>query len=278
MSNVTQDAIAVVTGAGSGIGRSIARELARRGSSVVCSDIDENRAADTVAQIAQDGGTAVATRCDVTRLDDVQALAKAPHEHFGTAATVVVNNAGVGAGGSPIGETSIDEWKRVIDINLWGVIHGCHVFTPILREQGRGGILNVASAASFGSAAGMAAYNVTKAGVVSLSETLAAELVGTGVNVSALCPTFVKTNIVSDGHIDEGTQRVANRLMRLTGRSPDRVARIALDGLDAGRLYVIPQLEAKATWRFKRLTPNAYLAGARAIGRLGVGLPARKDR
>jgi NAD(P)-dependent dehydrogenase (short-subunit alcohol dehydrogenase family) len=276
MSKITRDATAVVTGAGSGIGRALARELARRGSRVVCADIDDERAGETVGLITASGGKGVAVRCDVTNLDDVAALVDAAHEHFASAPTVVANNAGVATGGLPIGELSIEEWRRVVDVNLWGVIHGCHVFTPILRQQGRGGILNVASAASFASAAGMGAYNVSKSGVVSMSETLAAELAGTGIHVTTLCPTFVKTNIVVDGHIEQGSQQLANSLMRLTGRSPDRVARIALDGLDAGRLYVMPQVEAKATWRFKRLAPAAYLAGTRTIGRLGFGIPSRR--
>ena len=267
---VTRNNVAVVTGAGSGIGRAMALELARRDTKVVCSDIDGDRAAETVSLIGATG-EARAETCDVTRLEEVEELAAGAIKHFGPVG-IVVNNAGIGAGGTPIGETSIEDWRRVVDVNLWGVIHGCHVFTPMLREVGRGGVLNVASAASFGSAAGMAAYNVTKSGVVSMSETLAAELAGTAINVSVLCPTFVRTNIVTDGQIRPETQQLAQRLLQLTGRSADRVARIALDGLDAGRLYVMPQLEAKAAWRFKRLAPNAYLAGARTVGRLGLGV------
>ena len=117
----------------------------------------------------------------------------------------MINNAGVGAGGAAIGDAPLDDWVWTLGINLWGPIHGCHVFTPILREAGPShaprGIINVASAAAFGAAPGMAAYNVSKAGVLSLSETLAAELSGTAVKVTVLCPTFVKTNIVESGRI-----------------------------------------------------------------------------
>jgi NAD(P)-dependent dehydrogenase (short-subunit alcohol dehydrogenase family) len=126
-------------------------------------------------------------RCDVTRLADVRSLAEA----CTGAVDLVVNNAGVGAGGR-IGELSIEDW-RWTDVDLYGVIHGCHVFVPILREQGRGHVLNVASAAGLLCAPHMAAYNVAKAGVVALSETLAAELAGSGVGVTVLCPTFFKT-------------------------------------------------------------------------------------
>ena len=135
------------------------------------------------------------------RFDDVSRLAADAQEWFDAAPTLVINNAGVGAGGSAVGDFSLDDWSWVLGINLWGPIHGCHVFAPILRDAGYGGIINVASAAAFGAAPHMAAYNVSKAGVLSLSETLAAELSGTGVNVTVLCPTFVKTNIVESGRI-----------------------------------------------------------------------------
>ena len=135
--------------------------------------IDENAARATADAIIGDGGSALALRCDVTRIDDVQRLAAQAQAWFDGPPTLVINNAGVGAGGTPIGETSLDDWSWVLGINLWGPINGCHVFTPILREAGSGqlgGIINVASAAAFGAAPGMAAYNVSKAGVLSLRD------------------------------------------------------------------------------------------------------------
>jgi NAD(P)-dependent dehydrogenase (short-subunit alcohol dehydrogenase family) len=222
----SHDAAAVITGAGSGIGAAFATELAHRGGRVVCSDIDEKAAGTTSDAINRAGGSALAVRCDVTQIDDVQRLAADAQDWFGGPPTLVINNAGVGAGGTPIGETSLDDWNWVLSINLWGPINGCHVFTPILRDAGYGGIINVASAAAFGAAPGMAAYNVSKAGVLSLSETLAAELSGTGVNVTVLCPTFVKTNIVESGRITAQSTQLADRLMRWTGFSSERVARI----------------------------------------------------
>lgn len=161
---------AVITGAGSGIGAAFAAELARRGGRVLCSDIDLDAAQATADALVADGGTAQAVRCDVTDVDDVYRLAEAAQSWFGGAPTLVVNNAGVGAGGAPIGETDLADWRWVLGINLWGPIHGCHVFAPILRDAGRpAGIINVASAAAFGAAPGMAAYNVSKAGTLSLS-------------------------------------------------------------------------------------------------------------
>ncbi|HZU46288.1 MAG TPA: SDR family NAD(P)-dependent oxidoreductase [Mycobacterium sp.] len=260
-------ASAVVTGAGSGIGAAFAVELARRGGAVVCSDIDEAAAQKTADAITDHGGQATAIRCDVSQFDDVRELAAKSESWFEAAPTLVVNNAGVGAGGAPIGEVSLDDWHWTLGVNLWGPIHGCHVFTPILRGAEPSniprGIINVASAAAFGAAPGMAAYNVSKAGVLSLSETLAAELSGTGIKVTVLCPTFVKTNIVESGRITAGSSEFAARLMRWTGVSAEKVARLCLDANDRGDLYCMPQLEAKFGWNVKRLAPSAY---TRAVG------------
>jgi NAD(P)-dependent dehydrogenase (short-subunit alcohol dehydrogenase family) len=264
----SHDAVAVITGAGSGIGEAFAIELARRGGKVVCSDIDEIAARATADAIVSEGGEALATRCDVSVLDDVDQLAKVAADWFGGPPTVVINNAGVGAGGTPIGETDIDDWNWLLGINLWGPIHGCHVFAPILREAGYGGIINVASAAAFGAAPGMAAYNVSKAGVLSLSETLAAEMSGTGVHVTVLCPTFVKTNIVDSGRISEKSTQMADRLMRWTGFPPGRVARTCLDTLDRGGLYCMPQPDARIGWGIKRFTPTVYTRAAGLANRV----------
>jgi NAD(P)-dependent dehydrogenase (short-subunit alcohol dehydrogenase family) len=253
---------AVITGAGSGIGAAFAAELAGRGGRVVCSDIDETAARRTADTIVAAGGEALALHCDVSRLDDVVQLAKSAEDWFAGPPTVVVNNAGVGAGGTAVGETDIDDWNWVLGINLWGPIHGCHVFAPILREADYGGIINVASAAAFAAAPGMAAYNVSKAGVLSLSETLAAELCGTGVNVTVLCPTFVKTNIVDAARITDKSTDMAGRLMRWTGFSPERVARMCLDTLDRGGLYCMPQPDARIGWGIKRFTPTVYTRAA----------------
>lgn len=209
------------------------------------------------------GERAIARHCDVADFDAVTGLADAAEEWFGKPADLVINNAGIGAGGVVIGELPLELWRKTIDVNLWGVVHGCHVFAPRMRAAGRGGIINVGSAASFAAAPRMGAYNVSKAAVLALSETLAAELSGTGVSVTVLCPTFVKTNIVNSDTIDEAAARVAAMAMRWTGVSADSVARAALDALDRGQLHVVPQLDAKVIWQSKRLLPGTY---TRALG------------
>ncbi|MCH9641377.1 MAG: SDR family NAD(P)-dependent oxidoreductase [Actinomycetia bacterium] len=256
---------AVITGAGSGIGAAFAVELARRGGRVVCSDIDEGAARKTAEKIVTDGGgQALALHCDVTDVDEVRLLAKEAQRWFERPPTLVINNAGVGAGGSMIGDTDLADWAWVLNINLWGPIHGCHVFAPILRDADRpAGIINVASAAAFGAVPGMAAYNASKAGTLSISETLAAELAGTEVNVTVLCPTFVKTNIVDSGRISARSTKIADHLMRWTGFSPQRVVQMCLDTNDRGGLYCMPQPDARIVWGIKRFTPTVF---TKAVG------------
>lgn len=263
------DAKAVVTGAGSGIGRSFALELARRGGDVLCADIDEARAAETVAMIEQlPTGTGYAVTCDVSDRGAIEQLAERSLDVFGGAPTLVINNAGVGIGGKPVGEIGFEDWAWALGINLWGVVYGCEVFAPILKKAGHGGIINVASAAGFAAAPSMAAYNVSKAGVMSLSETLAAELDGTDIAVTVLCPTFVKTNVFADGRITGGSRNLSQQLARWTGLSADDVAKRTLDAHDDGRLYVVPQLDATVIWHLKRHFPGLYVRGTGVLGRL----------
>lgn len=275
MSRRTKNADAVVTGAGSGIGRSFATEIARRGGRVVCADLDESRAKETVTIIEQAGGTAIPVACDVADVAQVESLRDTAVEWLDRPPGLVINNAGIGAGGRVVGDAPLADWQHTLGVNLWGVIHGCHVFAPALRELGRGGIINVASAAGFTAAPRMAAYNVSKAGVVSLSETLAAELAGSGIAVTVLCPTFVKTNIFDGELIDPGAAGMARRIARIAGFSSDRVARTTLDAHDKGRLYVVPQLDAQLLWRTKRLLPAPY---TRIAGLMGRFVPEEETR
>lgn len=269
----SQGAKAVVTGAGSGIGRAFAIELAKRGGEVVCADIDKDRADQTVQTISRIyGAKAHAVFCDVACREDIESLALHTELIFGGPATLVINNAGVGIGGKPVGDIGLDDWKWALDINLWGVVYGAETFVPQLREVG-GGIINVASAAGFAAAPLMGPYNVSKAAVVSLSETMAAELCRSGVTVTVLCPTFVKTNVARDGRITAKSSQFADALMRWTGYTPENVAKMTLDAHDAGRLYVLPQRDARLIWHAKRHFPAQYTY---LLGQLARFLPTEK--
>jgi short-subunit dehydrogenase len=160
--------------------------------------------------------------------------------------------------GGLIGELSIEDWRWTLGVDLWGVIYGCHAFVPRLRAQGSGHVLNVASAAAFVAAPRMAAYNVAKAGVVSLSETLAAELYGTGVAVTVLCPTFFKTDVVRSGRFtDEKTRHLAERMIA-RGIAVEEVVAAALKAVERDEMYCVPMADGRWLWRLKRLSPDLY--------------------
>ena len=219
-------------------------------------------------------GRAYPVFCDVSVSEDVDELAAQAQDWFGEPTSLMINNAGVGIGGKPVGEIGIDDWQWALGINLWGMVYGSEKFLPQLRAAGRGGLINVASTAAFSAAPGMAAYNVGKAGVLALSETIAAELSGTDLAVTVLCPTFVKTNVAVDGRITGDAMKLAQTLMRYSGRSAEQVARATHDANDRGRLYVVPQLDARAIWLMKRLFPRTYTLGAGLLHRLAPAIAA----
>lgn len=264
----TQNAYAVVTGAGSGIGRSFALELAKRGGTIVCADINLGAAQETVQLIAnQTSGKAFAVQCDVTDKTQVKALSENAEKLMNHAVTLVINNAGVGLGGK-FDEVSLEDWQWCVNINLWGVIYGCHYFVPKFKQQGYGAIINVASAAGYTAAPEMTAYNVTKSSVLALSETLSAELRKDKISVNVLCPTLVPTNIMKNGRLPDSYSGVADDLlMNHAFTTSDAVAIKTLNNLDAGKLYTIPQPDAKLFWILKRASPALYTKA------LGIGYP-----
>jgi NAD(P)-dependent dehydrogenase (short-subunit alcohol dehydrogenase family) len=263
---------AVVTGAGSGLGRAFCEELGARGARVVVSDVDEAAAADTAERVRRAGGDAHVVRCDVADPAQVAALADAARAWTGDV-ELVINNAGVAVAGR-LEQIPLADWEWIMGINLWGVIHGCRAFVPAMRARKRGWIINVASAAGLLATPKMAPYNVTKAGVVALSETLHAELAGDGIHVSVLCPTFFQTNIArgSRGQVDQKMRNLMEKLMaRSRVQAPD-VARAALAGVAKNQLYVVPMADGRAMWRLKRLAPERFyqLIGGRVMKILGA--------
>nr|AYM53152.1 short-chain dehydrogenase/reductase SDR [Pseudenhygromyxa salsuginis] len=256
----------VITGAASGFGRALAVYLAQeRRARLVLGDIDEAGLAETAKQVEQHGGQARTLRCDVREIAEIEALAALADEAF-RGVDLVVNNAGVAAVG-PVGEVSLENWRWQVDINLWGVIYGCHVFVPKLRAQGSGFVLNVASSAGLLAAPLMAPYNVTKAGVVALSETLFGELAGSGVSVTALCPTFFRTNIHENSRTTGELREQTAKLVTNAKWSAEAVAAVAVAGLEAGELYVIPQADGKVMWRTKRLLGQRFHGAAGKVAR-----------
>jgi NAD(P)-dependent dehydrogenase (short-subunit alcohol dehydrogenase family) len=250
---------AVVTGAGSGIGRSLAALLARRGALVHAADLDGESAEAVAREIRDAGGAAVAHTVDVADADAVARLADLVFT--GGPVDLLFNNAGIGHAGA-VTDTTLSDWRRLIDVNLMGVVHGLRAFLPRLLAQDRPAhIVNTASMAGLVPAAGLGAYSATKAAVVGLSDALDVELIGTQVRVSALCPGVINTAIVSTSVMrGEWADRRARTvdLYARRGTSPDVVARQALAAVRRGRRVVpVPRYQVVPHWLLKRVLPPA---------------------
>jgi NAD(P)-dependent dehydrogenase (short-subunit alcohol dehydrogenase family) len=246
----------IITGGGSGLGRALAMELGGRGARILIADVNEAGGTETVRMLTDAGVQAHFQACDVRDAAQVEALAEAADSTIG-GVDLMVNNAGVAVTGK-IGEVSLEDWRFIVDVNLLGVVHGCHTFAPRFVQQGRGAFLNVASAAGLLCPPDMGPYNVTKAAVVALSETLHAELGPKNVGVSVLCPTFFETNLMQTSRGPERHRSMATKMMKRSNVQASDVSRAALDALDDNRLYVVPMFDGRAMWGLKRLMPQTY--------------------
>jgi NAD(P)-dependent dehydrogenase (short-subunit alcohol dehydrogenase family) len=253
-----RNATAVVTGGGSGLGRAFCEQLGAAGARVLIADVNRVSAEETAELVRQKGGDARVEAVDVRDHAAVERLAIVADGWFGPT-DLLINNAGVAVAGA-IGEISLDDWRWQVEINLYGVIYGCHYWVPRMKDRGRGHILNVGSAAGLLAAPGMGPYNVTKAAVIALSETMHAELKQAGIKVSVLCPSFFRTGIMdnSRGPTDDKTHKLVGKLMDANRVQASDVARIGLAAVERGRLYSLPMPEIYMPWLFKRALPNSF--------------------
>lgn len=247
----------VITGSGSGLGRALAFDFAKMGWKVLVNDIDIARAKETEKIVIDAGGQAIAVKCDVTQWADVENLARTAENDWG-GADIVVNNAGVPGVGF-VEKIPLEDWRWIIDINLMGVIHGCKAFIPLFKKGGGGHIVNIASSAGIATLPEMGPYNVTKAGVISLSETLKTELVKDKIGVTVVCPTFFKTNLMDQcRYTDQRQVDMAKTFFDKSLCEAEDVSRHIIECVRKRKLYALKQIDAKFVWRFKRLFPEAY--------------------
>ncbi len=252
-------ALALVTGAGSGIGRATALALADQGASVLAVDVDGPAAERTAAACAERGAAIAGSReVDVADRAAMEELAEDVHGKHGPL-DVLVNNAGVGLTGR-FTDSSLDDWAWIRSINLDGVVHGCAVFGPAMLERGRGQVVNVSSALGYAATVTEPFYVTTKSGVLALSQCLRADWRRDGVGVSVICPGIIDTPIITERtrfRGDQASDRKRRRTERVfrRGHKPEQVAAAIVDAVERNRAVVPVGWEARALWALHRVGP-----------------------
>jgi NAD(P)-dependent dehydrogenase (short-subunit alcohol dehydrogenase family) len=273
-------ALAVVTGAGSGIGRATALRLAESGASVIAADIDLPAAERTIAQAKAVGTGGTAYEVDVSDAAAMEAFA-AEVKDAHRVPDIVVNNAGIAVAGALL-DTELDDWDRIMGVNLWGVIHGSRLFGRQMRDRVNalpnkpdkpnfgGHIVNIASAAAFAPWRVMPAYCTTKAAVLMLSECLRAELAGSRIGVTAVCPGFVSTDIVRNGSYAEGSMGSPEKLrqrgqkaIQLRNYPPEKVAERVVNAIIKNKAVVPVNFEGHLLHALSRISPASVRLLAR---------------
>jgi NAD(P)-dependent dehydrogenase (short-subunit alcohol dehydrogenase family) len=256
------DKVVVITGAGSGIGRALALDLARRGSLLAISDVDEAGLAETVEQVKAAGAREVRSdRLDVADRAAFAAYAEAVAEHFGRV-NVVVNNAGVALAGD-LTELTYDDLEWIVGVNFWGVVHGTKEFLPHVIASGDGHVVNLSSLFGLVSMPGQSAYNATKYAVRGMTEALREEMLVAGhkVGVTAVHPGGIKTAIARNARVAANEDQAATAELfdkKMARMTPERAAEIIVKGILANKARVLVGIDAHALHHFAKLSGSRY--------------------
>ncbi len=271
MMDIFQGKSAIVTGGASGIGRALGEELGRRGAHVVLADVNEALLEETIASLAGQGHAFKGSVLDVTDFGAVKSLVEETAAEYGKL-DYIFNNAGIAI----FGETrdfSNDDWHRVIDTDLYGVVHGVAAAYPLMVRQGSGHIVNTASLAGLVPATGLISYVAGKHGVVGLSNALRTEGAYYGVKVSVVCPGFIRTPMYENIEL---VKLDRDKLMEMAprGMRPEKCARTVLRGVERNRAIITVTAEARAFWIMHRLSPGLV----RVLFSQGLARPMREAR
>ncbi len=260
--------IAVVTGAGSGIGRATALALAEQGAIVVATDVQESSARKTAEDINRKGQNAHAFQLDVSDYGQMEDLAQRVEHSIGVP-SLLVNNAGIAVAGLFL-DTSLESWQRIMSINVMGVVHGCRAFLPSMVRSGEAGhVVNISSAAGYTAAQKMSAYCTTKFGVIGFSESLRAEMASHGIGVTAICPGIINTNIVKAGVFEipgedmEAKKASIDKFYEKRNYTPERAAAAIVKAIRRNRAIAPVTPEAWVFYYAKRWVPWAVRWSAR---------------
>lgn len=259
------DRVAVVTGAGSGIGRAVSLELARRGADVALVDIDEERLSEVQAAVEAMGRTASTHVVDVASREQMASLPEQVLAEHG-AVNILVNNAGVSVD-LPFEQQSHEDLEWITGINYLGVLHGCEYFLPHLREADEAHIVNVSSSAGLTGMKGQSSYSASKFAVRGLSECLYLELADSSVGITCVHPGAVATNILDAGRMAPERREQLQRLFAIA-MSPERAARLIVDAVEKNRFEKVFGVESRMLSYMKRLAPVGTLKLMRLADRL----------
>lgn len=251
--------LALITGAGSGIGRATALKFADLGARLILCDLNLQGLQETERLLQAKQNTPTLKVLDVSNWQAVQALAQEIHQEFGTV-EILVNNAGVATSGDFL-STPIDDWQWVMGINLMGVVHGCKAFAPAMVKNKRGHIVNLASAAGYYAAPDMSAYSASKYAVMGLTESLRIEMAEHNVGVSAICPGVINTNIVKAMRANGTTIKSHDKLTNIYVKrnyGPEHVADAIVKAVVNNRAVVPVSPEAWALYAGKRIVPGTF--------------------
>jgi NAD(P)-dependent dehydrogenase (short-subunit alcohol dehydrogenase family) len=244
----------LITGAGSGLGQALAQRYARAGDRVACVDLDAARAELTRAALPGSGHLALVA--NVASDEAMEQLHEQVVREWG-GVDVLVNNAGIATGGAMV-DTTMTEWRNVLEINLLGVVRGCRLFLPGMIAAGSGHVINTASFAGLASAPSIMSYGVSKAAVVALSEQLRAELHYSNIKVSVLCPAFFRTNLLESWQGNPRLKAFADKMMETSPDTLETVSDAVFAAVERGEFLVMPTRREPMRWRLKRWFPDFY--------------------
>lgn len=255
----------VITGAASGLGKELALRFGKKHWNVCIADIHEARGLETLNEVSNQSDLPhFYTHCNVRSLNDINEMKKKAIAAFGQI-DLLINNAGVASAG-PIDLIDIETWDWMIDINLMGVVRGCKSFVPVFKQQGFGHIVNIASMAGLLTPPAMADYNVAKAGVIALSETLRAELAPYNIQTSVVCPSFFKTNLGESMRTPNQPSSIdIDRLMGKSEISAIDIADQIFNAVEDNEFWILPHDAANAAWHLKQTNQAAYFEANVAI-------------
>ena len=258
-----KDKICVITGAGSGIGAACARAMAAEGAIIIGTDLRKEMLAETKAAIEADGGRMDNYMVDVADRDAMFDLAAKVEKKHGPA-DLILNNAGV-AFGAPVAEMSIDDFKWLMDINVWGVVHGTQAFLPHFIAKNSGHVANVSSIFGLIGIPTQSAYNAAKFAVLGFSEALRHEMRETGVNVSTIHPGGINTNIVRHARFQQGPdadtehEEAIERFAQFTMTQPEGAAKVIMKGIRKNKARILIGPDAHLVDWVRRIFPASYL-------------------